>query len=142
MVMIRKFLFPVSNESCRVSLLLLAARLFFGILLLSHGIQKWNDFGMLSSVFPDPLHVGNNISLSLCIFAEVFCSLGFITGFFYRLALIPMIFNLLVAFFVIHAGAPFQVKELALIYLVTFIILYIAGPGKFSADHYFFAKKE
>lgn len=27
-------------------------------------------------------------------------------------------------------------KELAFIYLVVFILLYIAGPGKFSLDHF------
>ena len=29
-----------------------------------------------------------------------------------------------------------QVKELAFIYLVVFVLMYIAGPGKFSIDHF------
>jgi putative oxidoreductase len=41
-----------------------------------------------------------------------------------------------IAFFVVHGSDPFAVKELAFIYLVVFILLYIAGPGKFSLDHF------
>ncbi len=48
----------------------------------------------------------------------------------------PMIFTMCIAFFVVHGSDPFAVKELAFIYLVVFILLYIAGPGKFSLDHF------
>ena len=48
--------------------------------------------------------------------------------------LIPMIFTMGVAFFVIHGNDPFSLKELAFVYLVIFILMYIAGPGKFSLD--------
>ena len=62
-------------------------------------------------------------------------AVGVIIGFLYRLAMIPMIFTMIVAFFVVHANDVFAVKELAFIYLVVFILMYIAGPGKFSIDH-------
>ena len=39
------------------------------------------------------------------------------------------------AFFVIHGNDAFATKELALIYLVVFILMYISGPGKFSVDY-------
>ena len=74
-------------------------------------------------------------SLGLAIFGELVCSMAFIVGFLYRLAMIPMIFTMIVAFFVVHANDVFAVKELAFIYLVVFILMYIAGPGKFSIDH-------
>ena len=73
-------------------------------------------------------------SLGLAIFGELFCSIGFIFGALYRLAMIPMIFTMGVAFFVIHGNDPFSLKELAFVYLVVFILMYIAGPGKFSLD--------
>ncbi|WP_289621929.1 DoxX family protein, partial [Bacteroides congonensis] len=62
-------------------------------------------------------------------------SMAFIVGFLYRLAMIPMIFTMIVAFFIVHANDAFAVKEMAFIYLVVFIVMYIAGPGKFSIDH-------
>ena len=130
-----KFLFPMKPDGTAISLLLLALRLLFGGLLLSHGIQKWTNFESMSAAFPDPLGVGHSDSLGLAIFGELFCSIGFILGALYRLAMIPMIFTMIVAFFVVHANDVFAVKELAFIYLVVFILMYIAGPGKFSIDH-------
>ena len=50
-----KFLFPMKPDGTAISLLLLALRLLFGGLLLSHGIQKWTNFESMSAAFPDPL---------------------------------------------------------------------------------------
>ena len=66
--------------------------------------------------------------------------MAFITGFLYRLSLLPMIFTMSIAAFVIHAKDPFSAKELALLYLFVFIMMYILGPGSFAAD-WFFAKR-
>lgn len=138
--MLYKFLFPANPSNTRVSFFLLAVRIIFGCLLLSHGVQKLLNFSELSQVFPDPLGVGHELSLILAIFGELFCSLGFIFGFLYRLAMIPMIFTMGMAFFVIHGQDTFSTKELAFIYLVVFILMYIAGPGKFAVDRYFALK--
>ena len=134
MSVIYKFLFPMKPDGTAISLLLLALRLLFGGLLLSHGMQKWTNFDSMSASFPDPLGVGHSISLGLAIFGELACSISFIFGALYRLAMIPMIFTMGMAFFVIHGNDPFSLKELAFIYLVVFILMYITGPGKFSLD--------
>ncbi|WP_294479578.1 DoxX family protein [uncultured Bacteroides sp.] len=133
--MIYNFLFPTKPNSVRVSSLLLSVRIIFGILLMTHGLQKWSNFHELSLVFPDPVGLGSPLSLGLAIFGELICSMAFIIGFVYRLAMIPMICTMLVAFFVIHGGDAFAVKELAFVYLVVFIVMYITGPGKFSIDY-------
>lgn len=83
--------FPMKPDGTAISLLLLALRLLFGGLLLSHGMQKWTNFDSMSASFPDPLGVGHSISLGLAIFGELACSIGFIFGALYRLAMIPMI---------------------------------------------------
>lgn len=132
-----RFLFPSKPDSTGISLLLLAVRVIFGLLLMSHGMQKWLSFDQLSAHFPDPLGVGNQVSLILAIFGELFCSFAFIIGFLYRLALIPMIFTMSTVFFVVLRQEAFQAKELAFVYLVIFVILYISGPGKFAVDRYF-----
>jgi len=121
-------------DGVTISLLLLSLRILFGVLLLTHGVQKWNNFSEMSTTFPDPLGVGNQVSMGLAIFAEITCSIGFIFGALYRLVLIPMIFTMGMAFFVIHGGDPFAAKELAFIYLVVFILMYATGPGKFAID--------
>lgn len=136
MSFIYHFLFPLKPNGRVVSLLLLAFRILFGCLLLSHGIQKWADYATLSVTFPDPLGVGSNLSLILAIFGEMICSIGFILGAFYRLAMIPMIFTMCIALFAVHGNDPFAVKELAFVYLVVFIIMYITGPGRYSFDRF------
>lgn len=136
MTVIIRFFFPSKPEGRDISLLLLSLRILLGVLLMTHGVQKWLNFAELSGSFPDPLGLGSSVSLGLAIFAEVICSLGFIFGAFYRLALIPMIFTMGMAFFVIHANDPFAVKELAFVYLVIFVIMYITGPGKYALDRF------
>lgn len=133
--MIYSFLFPTKPTATKISLLLLVVRIIFGILLMNHGIQKWSNYQELSTAFPDPLNIGSPLSLGLVVFGELVCSMAFIAGFLYRLAMLPMIFTMAVAFFVIHANDPFAAKELAFVYLTLFILMYITGPGKFSIDH-------
>ena len=116
------------------SLIILAARIAFGLMLLNHGIDKWLAMETASLNFPDPLGIGSMLSFSLAIFAEVFCSVGFIFGALYRLCLIPMIITMAVATFIVHADDPFATKELALIYLVIFSLMFFTGPGDFSID--------
>jgi putative oxidoreductase len=41
-----------------------------------------------------------------------------------------------VAFFIVHGNDPFAVKELAFVYLVVFVLMYIIGPGKFAVDRW------
>lgn len=130
-----KFLFPESLNEQKGSLWLLGMRIIFGLLLLIHGFQKLSNFDTLAAGnFPDPLGIGSGASVSLAIFGEFFCSIAFIFGFLYRLSMLPMMITLLVAFIFIHNGSLTD-GELALVYLLIFVFLYIAGAGKYSIDH-------
>ena len=131
---IKRFLFHEPDSSAGKSIILLVARLIFGFLFLNHGIAKWNAFVGFAETFPDPIGIGSTLSLWLVLFAEIFCSIGFMLGALFRLSLIPMIFTMCVALFVIHAGDPLDVKELSLMYLAIFALLFITGPGRFSID--------
>lgn len=133
---IYSILFPEKPKGKSFSLMLLVLRILFGLLLMSHGVQKWAQFDIMRTVFPDPIGFGSQFSLVLAIFAELFCSIFFIVGLFYRLVLIPMMITLGIAFFVIHNGSITLGGELAFIYLAVFIILYVTGPGKFSIDYF------
>ena len=134
--MLKRFLFPVKPDGTFISVILLIVRVVFGVMLMNHGIDKWANYQELSAVFPDPLGIGSPLSLGLAIFGELACSMAFIIGFLYRLAMIPMIFTMCVAFFIVHADDPFAVKELAVVYLVVVVLMYIVGPGKFAVDRW------
>jgi putative oxidoreductase len=41
---------------------------------------------------------------------------------------------MLVAAFIVHLDDPFKRKELALLYLVGFLVVLLMGPGKYSLD--------
>ena len=132
--MLYNFLFPQSFKGNGVSLLILALRMFFGILFFTHGLDKLANFNELLPNFPDVLGFGSYMSLMVSIFCEFCCSLFLIAGLLVRLTVIPMMIAMAVAFFDVHDGM-FPEGEMALIYLIMFIILYITGPGKFSIDY-------
>lgn len=122
------------------SVALLFLRVSVGFLMITHGWGKLQNFEAISAAFPDPLGVGIKTSLMLAIGAEFFASVFVILGLLTRLSLIPLMITMGVAFFVIHANDPLQTKELALVYLVIYIFLFIKGPGKFSLDSLFLGR--
>lgn len=134
MAIITNILYGSRTLDNRASRILFLARLAIGAAFMSHGWQKLMQFDDLAQSFPDPLGIGSQASLILALFAELACPVGFIFGFLYRLALIPMITTMAVAFFAIHGADPFAVRELAFLYLVVFILLWITGPGRYSID--------
>ena len=108
---------------------LLFLRLFIGGMMLSHGWAKLASFSTLSATFPDPLGVGSTLSLLLILFAEVGCSCLLIFGLMTRLAALPLMFGMLMAFFVIHGADPFAVRELPLLYLGVYVFLLWGGAA-------------
>ncbi len=129
-------LFPTCNGSPQASFVLLVLRLCFGTLLLTHGLAKVTHYYDLVDTFPDPIGLGSRASLLLAIFAELFCAAGCILGLLFRPAMIPIVLNMAVAFFVVHRNDPLASKELALCYLVIFTMLLITGPGRFALDEW------
>lgn len=55
-------------------------------------------------------------------------------GLLTRLNSAALAVTMMVAAFMAHGADPFQKKEMALLYLVCSIFIFIAGPGKFSLD--------
>jgi putative oxidoreductase len=122
---------------CGADLGLLVLRLWFGGSLLAlHGWGKLTGFHSMSAHFTDPFHIGARNSLALSLVAEFFCSALVIFGLFGRLAALGVAVNLVTAFYFVHnlALKGNHSGELAFIYLGGFLVLLIAGPGRFSLD--------
>ncbi|SMF30482.1 DoxX family protein [Pseudobacteriovorax antillogorgiicola] len=112
---------------------LLILRVSLGLtMLLAHGLPKIDAFPGLK--FPDPIGLGSQLSWGAAVAAEVGCSILLVLGLWTRLSLAPLIFTMLIAVFVVHSGDPFAKKELGLMYMIGYIALFIAGPGKHSVD--------
>ena len=86
---------------------LLFLRLFIGGMMLSHGWAKLASFSTL-----------------------------LIFGLMTRLAALPLMFGMLMAFFVIHGADPFAVRELPLLYLGVYVFLLWGGAGSYSLDEW------
>jgi putative oxidoreductase len=116
--------------------ILLLLRLTFGLsMIIGHGWPKLlKFFGEEPIKFYDFMGLGPEISLGLAVFAEAVCALLIAIGLFTRLATIPLIVTMLVAILGAHWGDPFGKYEKALLYLIPYICILIAGPGWYSID--------
>ena len=103
-------------------------------MMMVHGWSKAESYGERAATFPDPLGVGHETSLALAIFGELVCAALLLPGLATRLAAIPYAFTMVVAGLIVHAGDPWERKELALLYLVVGVVILIAGPGRLSLD--------
>ena len=130
-----KKLFTTETKYLNSDLALLVGRIAFAVLMLLHGLPKMQMLFSGDSVqFPPVFGMSAGLSLALTVLAEVFCSILILVGFGTRLAAVPLIITMLVAVFSIHAGDVFAKKELAVLYLAAYIVLFVAGSGKYSVD--------
>lgn len=130
-----KSIFNPGIYSQNINSAILLLRIAAGIFMLTHGIGKFELLiGGGPIQFPDPLGVGASISLFLTVFAEVFCSLLLIFGLATRFAAAALLITMLVAAFVVHIDDDFSKQELSLIYAAIYMVLLLAGSGKFSVD--------
>ena len=126
----------VTSDSKHFDGAILFLRLFVGCMMLTHGMAKLFSFSALANTFPDPLGVGPTFSLVLILLAEVGCSCLLILGLLTRLAVLPLMFGMLMAFFVIHRTEPFTGRELPLLYLGMYVTLLWCGAGKYALDEW------
>jgi putative oxidoreductase len=120
-----------------IDLALLVLRVWFAVPLLTlHGWGKLSTFAERSSRFADPFGIGSPASLALATFAEFFCSILLVLGLATRFAAVACAFTMATAFFTAH-GARFTGPgngELPFMYGGAFIVLLLAGGGRFSLD--------
>jgi putative oxidoreductase len=134
-----KRLFKTTTGEGTIDLAILIIRVSAGLGMLTHGWPKLNrllEGGEIS--FGDPLGIGPVPSLVLTVFAEVICPVFIVLGLGTRLASIPLIVTMAVAAFVVHGPDPFQRKEMAILYLVCYIVLLLVGSRKYSLDRILF----
>ena len=131
-----KKIFSVNKGTTTTDIALFIARMGIAALMLTHGIPKLVMlFSGAPVQFPQAFGMSAEVSLALAVFAEVFCSILLLAGFATRLAVIPLAITMLVAVFLVHAVDPLSAKEPALQYLLVYIVLLLAGGGKYSIDY-------
>ena len=113
---------------------LLLLRVGISGMMLVHGIPKISKLFESPVEFGDPLGVGAMLSLILALIGEVVAPIFIILGYKTKLAAIPALITMLVAAFVVHAKDDFYTKEKALLYGLCFLVIAIAGAGKYAIE--------
>ncbi len=136
--MLKKFLKP-QVLPLRADLAILILRVGSSLLMMRYGYGKLLQYLSGDHSFADPIGIGEEFSLILAVGAEFFCSILVLVGLGTRLALIPLIITMLVAFFIIHADDPFDKKEHPLVFLIPYVAVMLTGAGRFSLDRKIFS---
>ena len=109
-------------------------RIGFSGAMLTHGIPKISMLFNNPSGFSDPIGIGGTATLIIAVLGEAIGPLLVLIGFKTRIAAIPTILTMAAATFVVHANDDFAVKEKAIMYMIAFIAIAVAGAGKYSVD--------
>ena len=110
-------------------------RLVVGLSLMTHGYSKL--LRLLEGRIWSRTHLFFNeeISLALVTFGEFFAPLFVILGLGTRLFSIPIIYTFIIVVFDAHWGDPFTKMEKGILFLVSYILIFMVGPGKLSLDN-------
>lgn len=119
----------------------LILRVGISLIMLTHGYPKLSKFLSGDHSFADPINLGSELSFILVIGAEFFCSILLILGLGTRVVLIPLIFTMLIVFFIVHGDDPFGKKEVPALFLIIYLTLLFTGPGRFSIDRLLFKSR-
>jgi putative oxidoreductase len=130
----KKFL-SVKHNATSFNITFLLLRLVFGTtMMISSGYPKLIEFAVRKKNFVNFLGLGSTASLSLVIFAEVFCAAFIIIGLFTRFAAIPLCIAMGYACFVFNQADIMGDGRASFLFLIIFILLLVFGPGKYSID--------
>ena len=109
-------------------------RIVPSIMLITHGLPKFQKLISGDFEFGDPIGIGATPSLFLAVIGEFICPILIIIGFKTRWMAVPPAITMLVAGFIVHSADPFGTKEKAFLFLAFFIAIILLGPGKYSID--------
>ena len=121
------------NEFSKSAGLLIFRVAISAFMMFGHGLGKFQKLLSGNEIkFLDPFGLGATFSFTLAVFAEFFAAGLIILGLFTRFSSFSLIITMAVAVFIAHSGDPFSKQEKALMFLVSYVLLFLIGPGKYS----------
>lgn len=135
-----KKLLKTGKHSSNINLGLLIFRVGISAMMMTHGWGKFQKVLNGDFTFGDPLGIGVEASLILAAFAEFICSILIILGLTTRYAAVPLMITMIVAWRIAHGDDPFGTQEKSVFYLLSYLMIFITGPGKYSLDQKLFGK--
>ena len=92
----KKYLLHFFDINCCHAIGLLVLRIGVSASLMTHGYGKLMNYESLSSKFMSHLFLSSEFTLSLVIFAELFCAFFVLIGFGTRIFSIPVMYNFII----------------------------------------------
>ena len=124
-------------------IVLLVVRIFIGFAMISHGYPKLDKLlGDEEVQFFSFMGLSPAVSLGLAIFSEFVCCIFIILGLFTRWAVFFLLITMAVAGLIVHGADPFSDREMALLYLANYLMIFAFGPGKYSIDSMISLRKQ
>ncbi len=130
--------YKTSKSAQHIGLLLLRV-VFGGIMIPAHGFKKLANFDAMKNEFIHFMGMSSTLSLGLAIFAELLCAILVVMGLMTRWAAIPLIIVMLVALQT-NGWEIIGKNEFPFVLGMSYLIILIMGPGKYSLD-YLISKK-
>ena len=120
-----------SGERRALDIGLLFLRVSGSVLLMYvHGLPKLLHYASEMPKIEDPFHIGQTLTITYAIFAEVVCPLFMIAGIGARLAALPVLALTVIALLFVHPEWSVAEGQFAWWILIVFGTITIAGPGR------------
>ena len=103
---------------------LLITRIVFSLSMMTHGYPKLLNLFSDNPSFGNPIGIGEIPTLIIAVLAEFIAPIFIIIGYRTKIFTLLPIVTMVIAAFVVHLDDPFKRKELALLYLVGFLIIF------------------
>lgn len=131
------------SNAAIMDIVVLVVRIFVGFAMLSHGFPKLQQLLSGEEIkFYEFLFFSAKTTLILTVFAEFVCSIFIILGLFTRFAVFFLIITMAVAGLLVHSADPFEKREMSLLYLSIYLMLFAFGPGRYSVDSMITRRRE
>ena len=131
----KKFLFLFSTRPYYGDLANLLFRVVVGLSLMTHGYSKLMRLVEGKVWGRTHLFFNEEVSFALITFAEFFAPLLIILGLGTRLFAIPVTYAFIIIVFDAHWDDPFTKMEKGLLFLISYVFIFMVGPGKISLDN-------
>ncbi|MCG2617435.1 DoxX family protein [Terrimonas sp. NA20] len=104
-------------------------------LMTTHGLKKLGVGVEQAENIPNPLGLPEQLNSYFATAANLFFPVLVISGFFTRLAALPILAVTMTGYFVLHWNDSLLEKDMPFMYSVSFLLILVLGPGKYSIDH-------
>ena len=131
----------LSYHSLNTDLASLLLRLIFGGLFIWHGYTKIENYDLYLSMSRSLIGLGTTMEYNMVTGAEFVCGVLITLGLFTRLAVIPLMFSMAIAYFMAHKKDIFMMKELPFLFLRLTLVVFVLGSGRFSLDYLIFRNR-